>query len=112
MDGIVEAWKQWDNYNGDVTHGQPIGKQISYRSYKRTACCFNGYFYKEDILDWLLDQNDLFDFENINDERKVRLALYRLRKYALRWWEQDVGGNKYNLIESDKVKTKFVHGQG
>ena len=23
-----------------------------------------------------------------------------------------VGGNKYNLIESDKVKTKFVHDQG
>ena len=23
-----------------------------------------------------------------------------------------VGGNEYNLIESDKVKTKFVHGQG
>ena len=23
-----------------------------------------------------------------------------------------VGGNKYNLIESDKVKTKFIHGQG
>ena len=23
-----------------------------------------------------------------------------------------VGGNECNLIESDKVKTKFVHGQG
>ena len=23
-----------------------------------------------------------------------------------------VGWNKYNLIGSDKVKTKFVHGQG
>ena len=23
-----------------------------------------------------------------------------------------VGGNKYNLIESDKVKIRFVHGQG
>ena len=23
-----------------------------------------------------------------------------------------VSGNKYNLIEFDKVKTKFVHGQG
>ena len=23
-----------------------------------------------------------------------------------------VGGNEYNLIESDKVKTKFDHGQG
>ena len=23
-----------------------------------------------------------------------------------------VGGNKFNLIESDKEKTNFVHGQG
>ena len=23
-----------------------------------------------------------------------------------------VGGDEYNLIESDKVKTRFVHGQG
>ena len=22
-----------------------------------------------------------------------------------------LGGNEYNLIESDKVKTKFIHGQ-
>ena len=22
------------------------------------------------------------------------------------------GGNEYRLIESDKVKTKFIHGQG
>jgi len=38
-----------DNYNGDVIHGQPIGKQISYRPYKRIAS-FNGYFYKEIFL--------------------------------------------------------------
>ena len=34
-----------DNCNGDITHEQPIGKQISYRPYKRIAS-FNGYFLK------------------------------------------------------------------
>ena len=75
-----------DNYSGDVTHGQLIGKQISYRPYKRIAS-FNGYFFKEDFLDWLLDLEDLFDYENISYERKVRVALYKLSKYALSWWE-------------------------
>ena len=71
-----------DNCSGDVTHGQPIGKKISYRPYKRITC-FNGYFYKEDFLDWLFDLKDLFEFENSYDERKVRLALYKLSEYAL-----------------------------
>ena len=70
-----------------MTYAQSSGKQISYRPYKRIAS-FNGYFYKEDFLGWLLDLDDLFDYENICKERKVKLALYKLRKYALRWWEQ------------------------
>ena len=75
-----------DNCRGDITHKQPIFKQISYRPYRRIAS-FNGYFYKEYFLDWLLDLEDWFDYENICDERKVKLTLYKFRKYALRWWE-------------------------
>ena len=47
----------------------------------------NDYFLKEDFLDWLLDLEDLFDFENISFERKVGLVLYKLSEYALHWWE-------------------------
>ena len=74
-----------DNCSGGVTHEQPIGKQISHRPYNRIAS-FNGYFFKKDFLDWLLDLEDLFDYENICYERKVALALYKLNKYALYWW--------------------------
>ena len=63
-----------DNCSGDITHEQPIGKQLSYRSYKRIAS-FNDYFLKEYFLDWLLDLEDLFDYENICNEKKVKLAL-------------------------------------
>ena len=66
-----------DNHRRDITHGQLIGKQNSYRPYKRIES-FNGYFYKVDFLDWLLDLEDLFDYENICDEKKVKLALYKL----------------------------------
>ena len=54
-----------------------IGKQILYRSYKKIAS-FKGYFYKEDFLDWLLDLEDLFDYKNNCDERKVEPVLYKL----------------------------------
>ena len=40
--------------------------------------------YKEYFLDWLLDLEDLFNYENICDKRKVKLALYKLSWYTLR----------------------------
>ena len=61
----------------NITHRQTIGKQILYRSYKKIAS-FKGYFYKEDFLDWLLDLEDLFDYKNNCDERKVEPVLYKL----------------------------------
>ena len=81
---LLEHGNNRDNCRGDITHGQPIGKQISYRPHEIIAS-FNGYFYKEDFLDWLLDLEDLFDFENIYYEGKVRFALYKLSEYALHW---------------------------
>ena len=58
-----------DNCGEDITHERPIGKQISYRPY-RIIASFNGYFYNMNFLDWLLDLEDLFDYENICDEKK------------------------------------------
>ena len=75
---LLEHGNNRDNCRRDITHGQPVGKQISYRPYKRIAS-FNGYFLK-DFLNWLLDLKDLFDYENIFYERKVGLALYKLCK--------------------------------
>ena len=80
----LEHGNNRNNYRGDITHKQPIGKWISYRPYRKIAS-FNGYFYKEDFLDWLLDLVDLFDYENIYYKRKLGLALYKLSEYALRW---------------------------
>ena len=62
----LEHGNNRDNYCGDITHKQPICKQISYRPHRRIAS-FNGYFYKEDFLDLLLDLKDLFGYENICD---------------------------------------------
>ena len=58
-----------DNYRGDITHWQLNGKQISYKPYRRITS-YNGYFYKVDFLDWLLDLEDLFEYENICEENK------------------------------------------
>jgi hypothetical protein len=64
-----------DNCRRDITHGQPIGKHVSfharhndYRRHKRIAT-FNGYFCKEDFLDWLLDIDDFFEYMDIPVEK-------------------------------------------
>ena len=57
------------------------------------------------LISYLIDLEDLFDFENIYYERKVGLVCINLVSMTY------VGGNDYNLIESNKVKTKFVHDQ-
>ena len=67
---------------------------------------FNGYFYKVDFLDWLLDLEDLFDFDIFVMRKNLNLLCINLESMPY------VSGNEYNLIESDKVKTKFIHGQG
>ena len=75
------------NNHGDITLKQPIGKQDFNRPYKKIAT-FNGCFYlKKKKIDWLLDLEDLFDYMNTSNERKVTLALYKLSGYALSWWE-------------------------
>ena len=80
---LLEHGNNRDNCCEDISHWQPTGKQISYRPYKRTAS-FNGYFLRF-FFDWLHYREDLFDYENICNERKVGLALCKLSKYALCW---------------------------
>ena len=94
-----------DNYNGDVIHGQPIGKQISYRPYKRIAS-FNGYFYKEIFLIGYLIQRIYLTMRIFFMREKLDLLCINLVSMPY------VGRNEYNLIESDMVKTKFLHDQG
>ena len=88
----LELGNNRDNYRRDNLRATYC-KQISYRPYRKIAS-FIGYFLKEDFLDWLLDLEDLFDFENIYYERKVGLVLYKLSKYALCWWER---------VQSDRI---------
>ena len=101
----LEHGNNRDNCCKDITHKQPIGKKILYRPYMRIAS-FNGFFYKVDFLDWLLDLEDLFDFDIFVMRKNLNLLCINLESMPY------VSGNEYNLIESDKVKTKFIHGQG
>ena len=39
------------------------------------------------VLDWIFDMEKFFEFEGTPDNRKVKIAVIRLKGYALLWWE-------------------------
>ena len=62
-------------------------------------------FIRKNFLDCRLDLEDFFDYMNILEERNVNfLSINTVGMHQ-------IGGSEYNFIESDKVKTKFIHGQ-
>ena len=50
---LLEYENNKDDYCKDITYRQLIGKQISYKPYRRIAS-FNGYFLKDDFFIYLL----------------------------------------------------------
>ena len=47
---------------------------------------FDGHLHIEDFLDWHAIEN-VFDYMEIPDEKRVKLIIYKLRGGASTWWE-------------------------
>ena len=39
------------------------------------------------MLDWISDMENFFEYENTPDNRKVKIAVTRLKGHASLWWE-------------------------
>lgn len=48
---------------------------------------FEGNLDPEEFIDWMHTVERIFDYEEVPDERKVKLAALKLKKYASLWWE-------------------------
>ena len=48
---------------------------------------FDGEMHKLDFIDWLLDLEEYFDYWEICDEERVRLAFNKLDGEVEEWWE-------------------------
>ena len=42
----------------------------------------------EEFLDWLLNVEEIFDFKEVPEHRRVKLVATRLRGRAMAWWQQ------------------------
>ena len=49
---------------------------------------FKGGMQAEEFLDWLANVEEIFDFKEVPEDRRVKLVATRLRGRALAWWQQ------------------------
>ena len=55
------------------------------------------------LLDWILDMENFFEYENTPDNRKVKIAVTRLKGHASLWWEHLQTHRQ--RIRKDKIRT-------
>jgi hypothetical protein len=42
----------------------------------------------EEFLEWISDLDKYFDYEEIDDEKKVKHAMTKLKGHATLWWDE------------------------
>jgi hypothetical protein len=49
---------------------------------------YEGNFYAEELLDWIRSMEKYFNYEDVDEERRVRHAVTRLKGHAVMWWDE------------------------
>jgi hypothetical protein len=77
---------------------------------------YEGNLDVEEILDWIRPMDKYFDYEYIDEVRKVKHAITRLKGHATLWWDElqektrSKGKQKINNWDRmvAKLKAKFI----
>ena len=54
---------------------------------KTEVSIYVGGLNPEELIDWINDMEKLFDYEETEDEKKVKFAVTKLKGYGLLWWD-------------------------
>jgi hypothetical protein len=49
---------------------------------------YEGNLNVEELMDWISAMDKYFDFEEIEDKKKVRFAVTKLKRHASIWWDE------------------------
>jgi hypothetical protein len=49
---------------------------------------YEGNLDVEELLDWIRSMDKYFDYEDVDEERRVKHVITRLKKYAALWWDE------------------------
>ena len=77
---------------------------------------YSGNLNVEELMDWINSLSKYFDFEEIEDKKKVRYAATRLKGHTSIWWDElqiyreGIGKKKINSWDKMlyKIKSQFM----
>jgi hypothetical protein len=49
---------------------------------------YEGNLDAEELLEWIRTMDKYFDYEDVDEEKKVRHAITRLKGHATLWWDE------------------------
>jgi hypothetical protein len=49
---------------------------------------YEGNLDAEELLDWIRSMDKHFDYEDVDEEKKVKKAVTRLKGHATLWWDK------------------------
>jgi hypothetical protein len=77
---------------------------------------YEGNLDVEEFLDWIREMEKYFDYEDVDEEKKVKYVVTRLKGHATLWWNElqdgrrSKGKQKIKIWDQmvAKLKTKFI----
>ena len=72
---------------------------------------YSGGLNPKELVDWINDMENFFDYKEMNDENKVNFVVTKLKAHASLWWD-DVQAeqrrkNKKNIKSWDRMIVKI-----
>src|SRR5574338_70000 len=83
-----------EEYDGGSVQGRGQGRNYSEYDHKWESGMkteipeFKGGMQAEEFLDWVANVEEIFDFKEVPEHRRVKLVATRLRGRDLAWWQQ------------------------
>ena len=56
---------------------------------------YEGNLDVEELLDWIRDLDKYFDYEEIDDEKKVNHVVNILKGHSMLWWDEPQADRRY-----------------
>ena len=70
---------------------------------------YNGKLYSDELVDWITEMEKYFEYENIPEDKKVKIASTKLKSHASLWWEHLQLDRKRKGKDKIKVWNKMAN---
>ena len=102
----MEVERQWDPEGGDVSESEeeleeegsaPIEESAEIKLLravlgsssrpKPEISIYDGSLKDENLLDWISEMDKYFEYEEIDEDKRVKFVVTRLKGHAALWWD-------------------------